>query len=104
MSLPSLTDSQRAAALRKATAVRMERREFKLRVEAGDLSLLAALDYARDHDAIAGIRVVDLLKCLPGTGPRRAEEAMVEIGIAMSRRLRGLGENQRQSLVERFEP
>ncbi|WP_084101922.1 integration host factor, actinobacterial type [Demequina sp. NBRC 110051] len=101
MATPELTDEQRAQALVKATAVRSARRVFKEELARGEMSLEQAIDRAKSDDALAGIRVRDLLQCLPGIGPKRAETAMEEIGISQARRIRGLGAHQVAALVER---
>ena len=97
---PSLTPKQRADALLKATEVRSARRAFKDAVARGDYGLGPALALARANEALAGIRVVDLLVCLPGVGPKRAEALMSEARIAPSRRVRGLGQRQMAALTE----
>ncbi|GIG54605.1 integration host factor, actinobacterial type [Demequina activiva] len=101
MATPELTDEQRAAALVKATAVRSARRVFKEELSRGEMSLEQAITRAKADEALAGIRVRDLLQCLPGIGPKRAESAMEEIGISPARRIRGLGAHQVEALVER---
>ena len=46
--------------------------------------------------------IVDALPPLPGVGKVRARNIMSELEISESRRLRGLGANQRKALLERF--
>jgi ribosomal protein S13 len=67
----------------------------------GDHSLAAAIALAKGNEALAGIRVIDLLTCLPRIGQKKAEALMDEVGIASSRRIRGLGPHQVTLLVER---
>ncbi len=101
MATPELSDEQRAAALVKATAVRSARRVFKEELSRGGMSLQDAIKRAKADEALAGIRVRDLLQALPGVGPKRAETAMAEIGISPARRIRGLGAHQVKALVDR---
>jgi len=101
MATPELSDEQRAAALVKATAVRSARRVFKEKVSNGELTLGQAIEQAKADDGLAGIRVHDLVQCLPGVGPKRATALMDEIGISSARRIRGLGVHQVEALVER---
>jgi len=103
MATPSLTPEQRAAALRKATAVRSARRSFKDAIIRGEIRVGDAIAAAKADEGLAGIRVHDLLQCLPGVGPKRADVMMAELGIASSRRIRGLGEHQVAALVRRVE-
>ena len=101
MATAELSDEQRAAALVKATAVRSARRVFKEELAQGQMTLQEAITRAKAEESLAGIRVRDLLQCLPGIGPKRAESAMEEIGISPARRIRGLGAHQVEALVER---
>lgn len=98
---PALTSDERAAALRKATAVRMQRRAFKDDVASGEIPLGLAIERAKGNEALAGIRVRDLLQCVQGIGPARAETLMDELGIAASRRVRGLGYRQTAAILRR---
>lgn len=101
MATPELTVEQRAEALVKATAVRSARRVFKETLSKGEISLADAIVRAKADDALAGIRVHDLLQCLPGVGPKRASVLMEEIGISSARRVRGLGAHQVEALLTR---
>ena len=101
MATPELSDEQRAQALVKATAVRSARRVFKENLSQGQMSLSEAISRAKADDALAGIRVHDLLQCLPGIGPKRATVVMEDIGISPARRVRGLGTHQVDALVAR---
>ena len=47
-------------------------------------------------------RGVSVLESLPGVGKVRARHIMSELEISESRRLRGLGTNQRRALLEKF--
>jgi ribosomal protein S13 len=48
------------------------------------------------------MKVVAVLEALPGIGKVRAVQMMDKFKIADSRRLRGLGDNQRRALLEEF--
>ena len=71
---------------------------------AQDRSLtLAQLFDKGDHDEMLGkLKVVSMLESLPGVGKVRARRLMEELDISESRRLRGLGVNQRERLLDRF--
>ncbi len=101
MPTPELTDEQRAQALVKATAVRSARRKFKDELARGGMTLEQAIRRAKADEALAGIRVHDLLQCLPGVGPKRSTMLMNEIGISSARRIRGLGAHQVEALLAR---
>ena len=50
------------------------------------------------------MRVVDLLQSMPGLGKVRARQMMERLGIAESRRVRGLGTKQVAALEREFAP
>ena len=102
MALPSLTAEQRAAALEKAAAARQVRADVKARLKTSDLTLSEVLQQATEDEVVAKLRVVDFLQAMPGVGTVRAHEIMQRIGIAESRRLRGLGAKQVSALLAEF--
>jgi ribosomal protein S13 len=53
-------------------------------------------------DVIGKMKVSALLESLPGVGKVRAKQIMERLGIAESRRVRGLGANQRAALEQEF--
>ncbi|NLJ54230.1 MAG: 30S ribosomal protein S13 [Intrasporangiaceae bacterium] len=102
MTLPPLTPEQRAAALERAAEARRERARIKARLKSSGESIEQVIAAGRDNDAIGKMRVSALLESMPGVGRVRARQIMDEVGIAQSRRVRGLGQNQTAALVKRF--
>ena len=100
--LPALTPEERAAGLEKAARVRRERAEVKRNLKRGAMTLPDVLAFAAGDEVIAKTRVSDLIQSMPGVGKVRAAQIMERLGIADSRRVRGLGQNQRQALMEEF--
>lgn len=100
MTLRPLTPQERSDALRKAAAARATRAEAKERLKAGELTIAKVISSAETDDAIARMRIVELLEALPGIGRVRAAAIMDQLGIAQSRRVRGLGIHQRRALVD----
>ncbi len=99
---PSLTPEQRQAALAKAAEARRVRAEVKEKLKMGSLSLKELFDQGDRDDILAKLKVVSVLESLPGVGKVRARRIMTELEISESRRLRGLGRNQREALLETF--
>ena len=102
MALEPLTPQQRSAALDKAFKARQVRAEVKAALKSGETDLAAVLQKAGKDEALAKMRVLDLLRSLPGVGDRRAEAAMEEVGIASSRRIKGLGVHQKNALLAKY--
>ena len=102
MALPPLTSEQRQAALEKAAASRRERAEVKNRLKNSGASIVDVIHEGQHNEVIAKMRVVDLLQSLPGLGKVRARQVMERLGIAESRRVRGLGTKQVAALEREF--
>lgn len=99
---PSLSPEQRQAALAKAAEARRVRSEVKSKLKMQLLTLDEILAQADEDEIIAKLKVLAVLESLPGVGKVKARRAMEDIGISENRRLRGLGSEQRRSLVEQF--
>ena len=102
MALPPLTPEQRAAALEKAAAARRARADLKYRLKHSGASLADVLASGETVDAIGKMKVSAVLESMPGVGKVRAQRIMDRLGIASTRRVRGLGANQRAALVREF--
>jgi uncharacterized protein GlcG (DUF336 family) len=100
VSLRPLSPQERSDALRKAAAARAARASAKERLKSGELTVAQVLDSGGTEEAIARMRVSELLEALPGIGKVRAAAIMDSLGIAASRRVRGLGIHQRRALVD----
>jgi len=104
VALPPLTPEQRSAALEKAAASRRERAEVKNRLKHAGGSIVDVLREGETNEVIGKMRVIDLLQAMPGLGKVRARQLMERLGIAESRRVRGLGTKQVASLQREFGP
>ena len=102
MALPPLTAQQRTEALEKAAQARRQRAEAKNRLKYGQGSLAEVISEGEQVDAIGKMKVSALLESLPGVGKVRARRMMEQIGISEARRVRGLGAQQRESLLKAF--
>lgn len=99
---PQLSAEQRAAALAKAAEARKVRAEVKELLKTGSLSFSELLARADRENYVAGLKVERVLASMPGTGKIKAKRMMEEFGIAENRRLRGLGEKQKEALLAEF--
>src|SRR2546425_1951673 len=102
MPLPQLTEEQRRQALVKAAEARKRRAEVKAQLKNGALGLSEILELAESNEIVGKMKVSAMLEALPGVGKVRAQKVMEELQISPSRRLRGLGDKQKQALKERF--
>lgn len=99
---PSLTPEQRQAALEKAAVARRARAELKERLKMGALALPELLEQAPDDEIIGKMKVLAVLESLPGVGKVKARRTMEEFEISETRRVRGLGDQQKRKLLDAF--
>ena len=101
---PPLTPEAREAALAKAAQARQVRAELKESLKAGEITLADVLQRAEFDDYVSRIKILTLLESLPGVGKVKSRRTLEAIGIAESRRIAGLGANQRRALLDAFDP
>jgi len=99
---PQLTSEQRQQALLKAAASRKRRSEVKIKIKSGEFSVDTILEMAKTDDAVAKMRVKELLESLSGVGRVRAQSLMERLDISPTRRIQGLGRLQIKQLREEF--
>ncbi len=99
---PKLTDEQRRAALAKAAEARRVRAEAKALLKTGSLRLSDLFAQAEEDPIVAGLKVESLIASMPATGKIKAKRLMESIGIADNRRIRGLGDKQKEALLVEF--
>ena len=97
---PTLSPEQRQAALDKAAAARRARAEIKDKLKMGSTSLPELFDMAENDPNAGKMKVLTVLESLPGLGKVKARRVLEDVGISETRRVQGLGENQRKKLLE----
>ena len=102
MPLPELSPEQRAAALEKAAAARKTRAELRERLKSKGATVSDVLKQGDTDEVIGKMRVSAVLESLPGVGKARAAKIMERLEISPTRRVRGLGANQRRALESEF--
>ena len=101
MPLPTLTPEQREQALAKAAEARKRRAELKGQLKSEKVSLRDVLTRQGD-EFIGKMKVSSVLESLPGVGKVRAKRIMERLDISATRRVRGLGAKQKESLLTEF--
>jgi hypothetical protein len=100
--MPPLTDAERADALAKALQTRRARRTVKESLKLGSATIAEVIKDGGTSDVTGRMKVTDLLASMPGVGKVRARQIMARLGIAESRRVGGLGANQKAALEREF--
>lgn len=98
MALPTLSDADRKKALEKAQESRRKQAAAKADISAGKLRIAEIVD--TDDETVGKLRVYNILRSYPGIGVERARDIMEDLGIVESRRVRGLGTNQKAGLFD----
>ncbi len=101
---PQLTPEERAHALAKAKQSRLIRASVKARVKSGELSISDVLTLAKSDEAVAKMRVLELIESVAGVGKIRARSTLERLEISLTRRIQGLGNRQARALVSEFLP
>jgi hypothetical protein len=99
---PQLSAEQRAAALEKAAAARRARAELKEKLKMGSTSIDELFAQAETDETVGKMKVLAVLESLPGLGKVKARRILEECEISETRRVQGLGRNQRDKLLERL--
>ena len=99
---PNLSQKQREAALLRAADARRVRAETKDLLRDGSVTFGELLKLADVNELVGKMKTLAALESMPKIGKVKARRLMREIGIAESRRLKGLGEKQRTKLLAFF--
>lgn len=75
------------------------RAELKEKLKMGSVSLAELLRLAETDEIVGKTKVLAVLESLPGVGKVKARRLMEDIGISETRRVRGLGGQQRAALL-----
>jgi hypothetical protein len=97
---PQLSEEARNAALAKAAQARKIRAELKERLKMRSITLAEVIKLAETDDTVAKTKVLVILESLPGLGKVKARKTLETVGIAETRRLQGLGEQQKAKLLD----
>lgn len=101
MALPKLSLEEKKKALKKAQEVRSKRAKIRQNLKNGKTNIREVLANIND-DVVAKMRVVYLLESLPRIGKVKTKKIMNDIGIDETRRIQGLGNRQKQALIDRL--
>lgn len=100
---PQLSPEQRASALAKAKESRQFRAAVKARIKSGELSVTDVIAMSKDDEAIAKMRVLELIESIAGVGKIRGKAILEKLDISLTRRIQGLGRHQLESLEREFQ-
>ena len=99
---PDLNEDALRAALDKAIDYRRRQAAFKKELKEGKHpDIVLTLAKCLEDDALARLRVRVFMESLPGIGKVSARKLMDELKIADSRRIQGLGRQQRADIETR---
>ncbi|WP_181019917.1 integration host factor, actinobacterial type [Nonomuraea typhae] len=94
-----MTPEQRALAVVKAAETRKARSELLAGVRAGTVTVAEVFARAEEETVVQRMRVVQVLRAVPGLGPATVAAVMATCGVEVKRRIGGLGEAQCERLL-----
>lgn len=95
------TPEQIQASLEKAGVARKEKTALLEQVKSGELTLARLLsEEFADNERVRRLPVRTVLLKLPGVGVKSADDIIARTGIPEGRRVQGLGQHQREQLLE----
>lgn len=97
---PPLSREQRIENLKKACAARTKRSFIKKQLADGNVTVFQVIQAGKYDDVVGRLKPIDLLLSIPGLGRTKANKIIEEVGIAPSRRIRGLGKMQTAKLID----
>lgn len=101
MPVPKLSSDERNNALAKAQEMRSKRMELRKKLKTKEVKLEDIINDL-ENEVVARMRVKYLLESLPQIGRITAKKIMEEIGIDEARRVQGLGNRQKNELLEKL--
>ncbi|MGH2706559.1 MAG: integration host factor, actinobacterial type [Actinomycetota bacterium] len=99
---PPVSEEKRREALAKAADARRKRAALKERLKSGTTTFPELIGRL-DDEVVGKMKVSAVLESMPGVGKVRARKIMDRLEISETRRMRGLGAKQRESLLREFE-
>ncbi len=97
---PTMSDEQRKAALEKAVDVRKKQAEIKMKLKIGSLNIKDVIDKGQTDDLYGKLKIKAVIESLPGYGKKTAELLLDQLGIGLTKRIKGLGPKQRDEILK----
>lgn len=103
MFLKKLSDKDRKKGLEKARQVRKKRAEIKGLLKKGKLDIQSLFkDGKLFKKYVINMKVINLVSALPGNGRVNALKILKDLKISPSKKVGGLGKNQKKSFYKFF--
>jgi hypothetical protein len=93
-------NSQPMEALEKANRIRIQRAQLKKDLKSGKARIAEIL--REPPDFVLSMKVFDLIRAMPWTGPQRASQLLKKYYINDTKTIGGMSERQRQALLDHF--
>lgn len=103
MSVPNLSKEDRRRGLKKARLVRKKRASIKNSLKKREIDLKTLFTNKELYDGyIANMRIIDIVSSLPGNSRISAEKILRSLKISPSKKVGGLGRNQKKNFYQYF--
>ena len=98
----NLNPHTRSKGLEKSIINRRIRAEIKRQLIAGEITVSEIIVRGQEEEAIGNMRVKEMLMCFKWVGPTSVKDLMRRLDISETRKIKGLGPNQMEALVEKY--
>jgi len=103
MTVPFISREKRDESLKKARYYKIQRSEIKQSIKKGNMPLSDVFEGNGElKDIIANIKIIDIVKSLPGIGEIKAKKILKSLYISDKKTLKGLSEKQKESFKRYF--
>ncbi|MCE5330233.1 hypothetical protein LLG07_07895 [bacterium] len=103
MGVPFISKEKRDESLKKARYYKIQRSEIKQSIKNGHMCLSDVFESDEKlKDIVANIKIVDIVKSLPGIGEVKAKKILKNLSISDKKTLKGLGEKQKENFKKYF--
>ena len=103
MAVPKLTAEQRADALKKAGEARKKRAELREQLSKREITIQDVFLRCNSGDeTVSRTPIHSILTALPGYGSTKTDALLEVCNISPNRRVRGVGEKQRERLLQQL--
>jgi len=103
MSFPSISNEKRDEGLRKARQYKTTRAPIKKSIKKGtsdfNIFFIKGNSYS---DVIANMKLIDMIKSIPGIGDIKARKVMKSLNISWRKTIKGLSKKQKENFKKYF--
>lgn len=103
MSFPHISKEKRDKGLKKARQYKIQRAQIKKSIKKGTAEFNTFFKSGNSYsDVIANMKLIDMIKSLPGIGDIKAKKIMKSLNISWRKTIKGLSRKQEENFKNYF--